>query len=64
MEERRKVKSKVTTENITAEFVAEVYGGPLLDTGVKLEVKDFCITWDNQEKLVNEIQEVLEKYKI
>lgn len=65
MSERKFMKDKICTDNICGQFEAELYPGcPPLDTSIKLDVHDFAITWRDREKLIKELQEVIEKYKI
>jgi hypothetical protein len=70
--ESKKVRTTLTTcsndfglGKITATFEADRYPGePLLDTCVELEVTPFCITWNDKEKLMGELAELLAKYQI
>jgi hypothetical protein len=71
-EERKIVKSTLTAcsnefalGHITAEFETERFSGlPLLDTRVELTITPFSITWNDREKLVAELEELLAKYQI
>jgi len=65
IDERPKVKATVTDENVKANFEAERYPGcPLLDTNCEIKIERLCIAWADQEKLVRDIQGVIDKYKI
>jgi hypothetical protein len=50
---------------ITGTFEADRYPGePLLDTRVELQIAPFSITWNDKEKLMGELAELLAKYQI
>jgi hypothetical protein len=71
-EERKTAKSKLTAcpndwgnGHITAEFEAERFpGSPLLDTRVELSITPFSITWNDREKLIEELEALIAKYQI
>ena len=51
--------------NVEAYCEAERYPGtPLLDTRVQVTVQPFSITWEDRNKLVKELAEVVKKYAI
>lgn len=71
-DERKKVKTKLTVYpsdfglgDITAEFEADRYPDlPLLDTRVELTIQPFSVTWNDKEKLLEELKAVIAKYQI
>lgn len=38
-------------------------GEPLLDTNIELKI-EFCTTWEQRRNLLNELNDVIKKYKI
>ncbi len=53
------------TDNLEVDFVAERYkGSPLLDTNVTIQSVDITISWKDREVLAQELQDVIDKYKI
>lgn len=64
--DRKFVDDKICTENICAEFEAErFFGAPrLVDTEASLTFKDIFIDWNNRAQMVDELQAVINKYKI
>jgi len=68
--ERKVVKVEISEEvsqwhTIKAKCEAERFPGlPLLDTGIELQIPRFTITWDDKDKLMQELAELLRKYQI
>ena len=60
------IKSVAPLGNLTASFVGEHYTGlDILDTDVSINGKNLCcITWDNRDTFVAELNAVIEKYRI
>lgn len=62
---RKYVKDHITLCEVRAGFQAERYPDmPLLDTNVDIKIDTFCIIWEKRNKLVQELLNVIEKYKI
>lgn len=63
---RKYAKAEVRGGLTVAHCQAERYPDDprVLDTSVKLEIESFCITWDDKEKLIEEIESVIAKYLI
>lgn len=70
MDGRKLVKDQIKKEvgpyhSITADFTAEKYEGcELLDTAVEINIENFCMTWNDREKLMIELANLLQKYQI
>ena len=69
-ESRKVIKCSLTKDtsvyqSITAKFEAEKFAGyPLADTYVELDIPRFCITWEDKEKMMEELAYVISNYAI
>lgn len=58
-------KSLSNWHSVTGHFEAERFpDSPLCDTSVKLDFEPFCISWDQKEKFMSDLAEVVRKYMI
>jgi hypothetical protein len=70
MDSKRRVVASELSEalgnyhEVRGSFEAEIYDGKALDTRVTIEIPDYWITWDDKEKLMKDLAEVLKKYLI
>lgn len=64
-EKVRTVRATITNENVTGIFEAEKYeNSPLLDTLCSIRIDDFSITWQDSNKMMEELVYVIKKYRI
>jgi hypothetical protein len=69
-DERKFVKQKIVRDtgpymSIVGHFNAERYPGcPLADTNVELDLERFCIHWDQKEKFMDELAELITRYQL
>jgi hypothetical protein len=70
MDDRKFVNDEIAIEvsqwnNVTGKFKAEVYPGtPPLDTTALIVIDFLTITWNDRQKFMEELAELVKKYQI